>query len=123
MKQADFLKLQAIASLNSGYYQAWSRFIQNVVASALLGLGAWLVLKNELNGGAGFMIVASVLGARVLTPLVQAYLAMAEFSKCKECIYPSEFVASRITGACIGDIFATAYGEPASGQCLGRSTW
>lgn len=72
MKQADFLKLQAIASLNSGYYQAWSRFIQNVVASALLGLGAWLVLKNELNGGAGFMIVGSVLGARVLTPLVQA---------------------------------------------------
>ena len=35
------------------------------------GLAAWLLLRNELNGGSGMMIVASVLGARVLAPLVQ----------------------------------------------------
>jgi ATP-binding cassette subfamily C exporter for protease/lipase len=37
----------------------------------LLGLGAWLLLRNELSGGASYMIVGSILGGRVLAPLVQ----------------------------------------------------
>jgi ATP-binding cassette subfamily C exporter for protease/lipase len=37
----------------------------------MLGLGAWLLLKNQLNGGAGMMMVASILGGRILAPLVQ----------------------------------------------------
>jgi ATP-binding cassette subfamily C exporter for protease/lipase len=36
-----------------------------------LGLGAWLLLRNQLNGGAAYMIVGSILGGRILTPLVQ----------------------------------------------------
>ena len=70
-KQRDFLKLQAMASDNAGFYQAVSKFLQNTVSSMLLGLGAWLLLRNELNGGAAYMIVGSILGGRVLAPLVQ----------------------------------------------------
>jgi ATP-binding cassette subfamily C exporter for protease/lipase len=70
-KQTEFLALQAKASENAGFYQAISKFLQNVVSSMLLGLGAWLLLQNQLNGGPAYMIVGSILGGRVLAPLVQ----------------------------------------------------
>jgi ATP-binding cassette subfamily C exporter for protease/lipase len=41
------------------------------MASLLLGLGAWLLLNNMLNGGESMMIIGSVLGGRVLAPLSQ----------------------------------------------------
>jgi ATP-binding cassette, subfamily C, bacterial exporter for protease/lipase len=41
------------------------------MSSLLLGLGAYLLLNRELNGGASMMIVASILGGRILAPLVQ----------------------------------------------------
>ena len=70
-KQREFLNLQAQASDAGGGFQAASKFVQNTTSSMLLGLGAWLMLRNELNGGAAMMIIASVLGGRVLAPLVQ----------------------------------------------------
>jgi len=51
-KQEEFLNLQAIASDHGGFYQALSKFLQNTISSGLLGLGAWLLLHNQLNGGA-----------------------------------------------------------------------
>lgn len=69
-KQREFLRLQAEASDSAGAFQAVSKLLQTMLGSALLGLGAWLLLHNSLLGGAGMMIVASVLGARVLAPLV-----------------------------------------------------
>lgn len=70
-KQRDFLGLQAIASDQAGGYQAATKFLQVTMGSLLLGLGAWLLLHNQLNGGAGMMIIGSILGGRVLAPLVQ----------------------------------------------------
>ncbi len=70
-KQREFLNLQAQASDAGGAFQAASKSVQNTTSSMLLGLGAWLMLRNELNGGAAMMIIASVLGGRVLAPLVQ----------------------------------------------------
>ena len=70
-KQRHFLGLQTIASLAGGFYQSISKFLQNVVSSALLGLGCWALLHEKLNGGPAMMIIASVLGGRVLAPLVQ----------------------------------------------------
>jgi ATP-binding cassette subfamily C exporter for protease/lipase len=69
--QREFLALQAKASAAAGGMQALSKMLQQVVGSALLGLAAWLLLKNMLNGGPGMMIVASIIGGRVLAPLVQ----------------------------------------------------
>ncbi len=70
-KQREFLGLQAQASEYAGFYQAASKFLQNTVSSMLLGVGAWLLLRNELNGGASYMIIGSILGGRVLAPLIQ----------------------------------------------------
>ncbi len=70
-RQREFLGLQADASDKAGAFQAISKFVQTTMASLLLGLGAWLILLDALPGGAGMMIVGSVLGGRMLAPLVQ----------------------------------------------------
>lgn len=67
----ETMTLQALASDNAGLYLALGRGLQTTLSSALLGLGAWLLLRDELPGGGGMLIVSSVLGARVLSPLVQ----------------------------------------------------
>ncbi len=69
--QRKFLEQQAVASDSAAVFQALTKMIQQVMSSLLLGLGAWLLLRNSLAGGAGMMIVASVLGGRILAPLVQ----------------------------------------------------
>ena len=71
MLQQEFMEQQASASAHAGTLQATTKFWQNVVSSGLLGLACWLLLRNQLNGGGGMMIVASILGGRVLAPLVQ----------------------------------------------------
>lgn len=70
-RQREFLNLQAHASEVGATFQAASKFLQNTTGSLLLGLGAWLLLRNDLNGGAAMIIIASILGGRVLAPLVQ----------------------------------------------------
>jgi ATP-binding cassette subfamily C exporter for protease/lipase len=44
--------------------------MQTMISSMLLGLSAWLLLKGQLNGGGAMLIISSLLGARVLAPLV-----------------------------------------------------
>ena len=70
-KQREFLGLQALASDRAGAFQAITKFLQTTMGSLLLGLGAWLLLQNQLNGGSGMMIIGSILGGRILAPLVQ----------------------------------------------------
>lgn len=70
-RQHRAVQLQAEASAQAGTSAALSRAIQNTVSSGLLGLGCWLLLNNALNGGPAMMIVASILGGRVLAPLLQ----------------------------------------------------
>ena len=70
-RQKEFLGLQAQASEGAGFWSAMSKLLQLVMTSLLLGLGAWLLLSNSLNGGASMMIIGSVLGGRVLAPLSQ----------------------------------------------------
>ena len=70
-KQREFLDKQALASDRAGGFQALSKLVQNTLGSLMLGLGCWLLLHDRLNGGAGMIIVASILGGRMLAPLVQ----------------------------------------------------
>jgi ATP-binding cassette subfamily C exporter for protease/lipase len=70
-RQREFLGLQAEASGAAGGFQAASKMIQQVLGSVLLGLSAYLLLHNQLGGGPAMMIVASIIGGRVLAPLVQ----------------------------------------------------
>lgn len=71
VRQREFLALQTEASIAAAALQATSKMIQQVMSSGLLGLAAWLSLKNALLGGPAMMIVASIIGGRVLAPLVQ----------------------------------------------------
>jgi ATP-binding cassette, subfamily C, bacterial exporter for protease/lipase len=66
-----FIADQSKASGAAAGFQAATRWVQTALSSAILGLGAWLLLAGMLPGGAGTAIVASVLGGRVLAPLVQ----------------------------------------------------
>lgn len=70
-RQREFLTFQAVASEGAGLWTAMSKAVQQIMSSLLLGLGAWLLLNNMLNGGASMMIIGSVLGGRVLAPLSQ----------------------------------------------------
>lgn len=65
------LGLQSQASDRAGVLQALGKMLQTTLSSALLGLGAWLLMHDQLLGGPGMLIVGSVLGGRVLAPLVQ----------------------------------------------------
>jgi ATP-binding cassette, subfamily C, bacterial exporter for protease/lipase len=70
-KQREFLQLQALASDRAGGYNAVTKFLQTTMGSTLMGVSAWLALGNELNGGAGMVVVSSILGGKMLGPLVQ----------------------------------------------------
>jgi len=70
-RQHKIIFWQAQASDIAGTSNSITRFWQLTISSGLLGLGALALLNNSLNGGAGMMIVASILGGRVLAPLVQ----------------------------------------------------
>lgn len=69
--QRQFLGDQALASNRAGVLSALTKWVQTVWGSLLLGLGAYILLVDHLPGGAGTMIVGSVLGGRVMAPLVQ----------------------------------------------------
>lgn len=70
-KQRRFLQLQALASDHAGGKSAAAKVVQNILASGLLGLSCWLLLQGELAGGGSMMIISSILGGKVLAPLVQ----------------------------------------------------
>lgn len=67
---AAALVLQTTASARSGAITAASKFLRLVLQIAVLGLGAYLVILNEL--GPGSMIAASILMARALAPVEMA---------------------------------------------------
>ena len=69
IRQNGFLHHQAQASDYAGNNASLSKMAQGLVSSLLLGFGGFLAIRGEL-GGSG-MIVASILGGRVLSPLVQ----------------------------------------------------
>ena len=69
--QRRFLQRQADASDHTGTNNATGKFIQTSQGSLILGASCWLSLQGGLLGGGGMMIVASTLGARLLTPLTQ----------------------------------------------------
>ena len=69
--QDEMLAKQAIASDHAGANSAASKFLQQTLSSGLLALGVVFALAGTLNGGEAMMIVASIIGAKALAPLVQ----------------------------------------------------
>ena len=66
-----FLKQQALASDRAGINSSLSKLTQTMQGSLILGFASWLVLQGEIPIQGADMIVASILGGRMLAPLVQ----------------------------------------------------
>lgn len=64
------LGLKERASGRAGHIKAFTRAVRMFLQVAILGLGAWLVLNQELT--AGGMIAASILFGRAMSPIDQA---------------------------------------------------
>ena len=69
-ENAWMLDLQARASGRSGGIMAVSRFFRLCLQIAMLGVGAWLVIHDEITAGA--MIAGSILLGRALASVEQA---------------------------------------------------
>lgn len=69
--QTEFLQQQAIASDHAGGLSSAAKSVQLVATSGMLGLAAWLILQGGDTLHPGLMIVAMILGGRVLQPVVQ----------------------------------------------------
>ncbi len=67
--QGKALSEQMISSDRSGLLTSISRTMRLMFQSAMLGLGAWLVIEQEIS--AGTMIAASIIMARALAPVEQ----------------------------------------------------
>ena len=70
-RQRRFLSRQGEASDHAGLTSMAAKLIQGMQSSLLLGGACLLALTGNLFGGGGMMIVASILGGRVLQPLAQ----------------------------------------------------
>lgn len=71
------LLLQAQASDKAGTINAFTKFVRLFVQSAILGVGAWLALEQEITPG--LMIAASIIMGRGLAPVEQAIGAWRQF--------------------------------------------
>lgn len=69
--QHNFLALQAKASDTAAINSAASKFIQSMQSSLMLAASCWLMIQGALAGSGGLSIVASILGGRVLVPIIQ----------------------------------------------------
>ena len=69
-RQNKFLMMQGTASDFAGINSSLTKFIQTLQGSLLLGLGAWLALEGEIAMDGSALIIGSILGGRVLSPIV-----------------------------------------------------
>lgn len=66
----DFLATQRSASDTSGLFGTIIKTIRFILQSAILGVGAWLAIRQEITPGV--MIAASIMTSRALAPIEQA---------------------------------------------------
>ena len=69
INHSTFITLQRRSIDIGGFYGGISKTLRQVVQSAALALGAWLVIQGDLSGGT--MIAASIIVARTLAPAEQ----------------------------------------------------
>jgi PrtD family type I secretion system ABC transporter len=79
---ADVLQLQEQASDTAGLINACTKSLRMFLQIAVLGLGAWLVLRQELSGGS--MVAASIIMARALAPVEQTIASWKQTTSARD---------------------------------------
>ena len=82
--QHETLRQQAQASDKAGAYSALSKFVQQSQSSLLLGAGCWFIIVGLFPHGGGLVIVASTLGGKLLSPIVQVIGAWKQVVAARE---------------------------------------
>jgi ATP-binding cassette subfamily C exporter for protease/lipase len=77
----SYLNLQSVASQKASVVSALTKFFRILTQSLILGLGALLVLEDQMS--AGMMIGASILLGRALAPLEQFIAVSRQFSSAR----------------------------------------
>lgn len=90
LAQQAFLLKQAQASELAGKSAATSKFLQTLQSTLILGLACYLVIGGALANGGAMMIIASILAARVLAPLVQLVSQWKLLAQAKEAYFRLE---------------------------------
>ncbi|GLQ17215.1 peptidase [Maritalea porphyrae] len=76
-RHATMLTAQAGASDKAGAVMAFSKFIRMALQSAILGMGAYLALQQQVSPGV--MIAASIMMGRALSPVEQSVAQWKQF--------------------------------------------
>lgn len=76
-RRHEMLQLQQTASDRAGAITAVSKTLRLLLQTALLGVGAWLVLQNEMSAGA--IIASSIVVGRALAPIEMAIGSWKQF--------------------------------------------
>jgi PrtD family type I secretion system ABC transporter len=78
----EALSFQSVASDRAAMIQGAARFVRFFVQTAILGVGAWLVIRQEVSGGA--MIAGSIIMGRALAPVEQAITTWKQLVQARE---------------------------------------
>lgn len=95
---SEFLDTQRRASDQAGFFAAATKTVRFVLQSAILAVGAWLAIQQEIS--AGVMIAASIMTSRALAPVE---LAVGNWKG---------FVAARTSLHRLSDAIGAATGQP-----------
>ena len=82
LRQNRFLAVQAAASERAALIGAGTRYARLALQSGALGIGAWLVLANQLTPGG--MIAGTILLGRALSPVDMVIATWREFVAARE---------------------------------------
>lgn len=73
---------QQIATDRSNFYSSVIKLLRMILQSAMLALGAYLAIKQEISGGV--MIASSIIMARAIAPIEQAVGQWPSFIACRQ---------------------------------------
>jgi ATP-binding cassette, subfamily C, type I secretion system permease/ATPase len=79
---ADVLRLQQQASDAAGLINACTKSLRMFLQVAVLGFGAWLVIRQQLSGGS--MVAASIMMSRALAPVEQTVASWKQTSSARD---------------------------------------
>ncbi|TYC58752.1 type I secretion system permease/ATPase [Rhodobacterales bacterium] len=83
-QNGDYLTTQRKAVDRSGFFGTAIKTIRFILQSAILGVGAWLAIKQEISPGV--MIASSIMTSRALSPIEQAVGQWRGFVACRQAL-------------------------------------